>query len=400
MDFEAWWWLVLPLFFGLGWLARSSDARRQIKETQELPKSYFKGLNHLLNEEPDQAIDALIDVARVDTGTIDLYFALGNLFTTRGEIERAIRVYQSLLDRPDLPDDSREAAMSKLGTAFLNGGLFDRAEATFKALLDDPKASTMRAHAQAQLLHIYQSQQEWQQAIGVARTMNRAVEQTIALSHFHCELAIEAMARQDYLMAEGELDAALELRPSSIRGFVLRGRWYSAQGRVSEGLAVWLGLAKSQPAAVPLLVSDVMSAYESLGTPQQGLHFLYEELMSTGSVDVLNTWLTAHAKHGQAPELLPQLSAVFAAHPSLNALDKLLSQRLSDDASSEAAREDALIQQLIKKQVQQLSKYRCAHCGFEAARYYWQCPACSRWESYPPKRLEELNKRERSRVQM
>lgn len=134
MDFDDWWLLAIPLLFGMGWLARSIDANKRIKETSKLPSSYFKGLNHLLGGEPDKAIDALIDVARVDTDTIDLYFALGNLFTQRGEIERAIRVYQSLLDRVDLPADARESALSKLGTAFLNGGLFDRAEATFEQL--------------------------------------------------------------------------------------------------------------------------------------------------------------------------------------------------------------------------------------------------------------------------
>ena len=173
MEFEIQWLLVLPLFFALGWLAAQWDSKKRLHETKKLPKSYFKGLNHLLDQEPDKAIDALIDVARVDTGTVDLYFALGNLFSQRGEVERSIRVYQSLIDRPDLSPAPRQSATYKLGMAFLSGGLFDRAEQCFQALI-----GTEREHeARVQLLHIYQSQQEWHQALAMAQAIN-STEQT------------------------------------------------------------------------------------------------------------------------------------------------------------------------------------------------------------------------------
>ena len=396
MDIEAWWLLFLPLFFCLGWFAARAESKRQIAETKALPQSYFKGLNHLLNEEPDQAIDALIDVARVDTGTIDLYFALGNLFGQRGEIERSIRVYQSLLDRTDLPDDARQMALSKLGEAFLKGGLFDRAETSFKQLLNGPQ----HAHAQTQLLYIYQSQQEWVPAIDVAQGMLKTEENTVALTHFHCELAVQAMQKKDWLMAERELNQAQTLRPHGMRVQLLKGRWYAQQERTDEALAVWRQLAEAQPDSVPLLVDDAMAVFEARGEMPQGVALLYENALKTGSFDVLNAWLKAQTKMGSQAETLAQLNVLFLQHPSLNALDKLLSKRLAEAGDEVVQGESAMIQKLIKKQVQRLSKYRCEHCGFEAARYYWQCPACTRWESYPPKRLEELELAQRSRGQM
>ena len=396
MDIEAWWLLFLPLFFCLGWFAARAESKRQIAETKALPQSYFKGLNHLLNEEADQPIDALIDVARVDTGTIDLYFALGNLFGQRGEIERSIRVYQSLLDRTDLPDDARQMALSKLGEAFLKGGLFDRAETSFKQLLNGPQ----HAHAQTQLLYIYQSQQEWVQAIDVAQGMLKTEENTVALTHFHCELAVQAMQKKDWLMAERELNQAQTLRPHGMRVQLLKGRWYAQQERTDEALAVWRQLAEAQPDSVPLLVDDAMAVFEARGEMPQGVALLYENALKTGSFDVLNAWLKAQTKMGSQAETLAQLNVLFLQHPSLNALDKLLSKRLAEAGDEVVQGESAMIQKLIKKQVQRLSKYRCEHCGFEAARYYWQCPACTRWESYPPKRLEELELAQRSRGQM
>lgn len=396
MDIEAWWLLALPLFFGLGWMGARIESRKMIAQTQTLPQSYFKGLNHLLNEEPDQAIDALIDVARVDTGAMDLYFALGNLFGQRGEIERAIRVYQSLLDRHDLPNDARQNALTKLGESFLNGGLFDRAEDTFKQLLNGPQHES----AQKQLLYIYQAQQEWAQAIDVANDMNASKSIIMMLSHFHCELATQAIANRDWLKAEQEIDNAQALRPQSIRAQLLKGRWYAQQSRFKEALFAWKRLATAQPPSLALMINDIMAAYEAMGQPAQGLAFLHQNAIQTGSVDVLNAWLAAQKKQGNAAHSLRQLQQIFDKHPSLNALDQLLEKRLLASNNHPAQQESATIQKLIKTQVKRLSKYRCDHCGFEAARYYWQCPACTRWETYPPKRLEELEQAQRSRGQM
>lgn len=291
-----------------------------------------------------------------------------------------------MLDRTDLPDDARQMALSKLGEAFLKGGLFDRAETSFKQLLNGPQ----HAHAQTQLLYIYQSQQEWAQAIDVAQGMLKTEENTVALTHFHCELAVQAMQKKDWLMAERELNQAQTLRPHGMRVQLLKGRWYAQQERTDEALAVWRQLAEAQPDSVPLLVDDAMAVFEARGEMPQGVALLYENALKTGSFDVLNAWLKAQTKMGSQAETLAQLNVLFLQHPSLNALDKLLSKRLAEAGDEVVQGESAMIQKLIKKQVQRLSKYRCEHCGFEAARYYWQCPACTRWESYPPKRLEEL----------
>ncbi len=392
MEFEIEWLLVLPLFFGLGWLAAQWDSRKRAQESRKLPKSYFKGLNHLLDQEPDKAIDALIDVARVDTGTVDLYFALGHLFSQRGEVERSIRVYQSLIDRPDLSDAPRQSASMKLGTAFLSGGLFDRAEQCFQSLMHTPREH----EAQVQLLHIYQSQQEWQQAIDMAQAINRNPltrgTQNLALSHYYCELATSAMRQKQWLEAQTQIERALNERASSTRAAILKGQWYAEQGRHTEALAVWQQLIQAQPSAMPLLAKDMVQSYVANEQAQQGVAYLYEQAMQTGSIDVGQAWFKANEQYGDPSQAYEQLDALFTKHPSFNALNQLLNARIKEEeASSEQERSKAaLIRGLIQKQVKQLSRYRCANCGFEAAHYYWQCPACSRWESYPPKRLEEL----------
>ena len=131
MDLDFWWLLVIPVVFALGWMASRYDLKTLLSENANLPRSYFRGLNFLLNEQPDKAIDAFIEVAKLDPETVEMHFALGNLFRRRGETERAIRVHQNLLAAPDLPVAERDHALYELGQDFLKAGLLDRAEETF-----------------------------------------------------------------------------------------------------------------------------------------------------------------------------------------------------------------------------------------------------------------------------
>src|SRR5438477_110128 len=127
VEFEWWWLLGFPLFFGLGWIAARIDIRQIVTESRTLPRSYFKGLNFLLNEQPDKAIEAFIEVVKVDPETIELHFALGSLFRRRGEYDRAIRMHQNLLERSDLTEEQRLTALTELGEDYLKAGNLDRA---------------------------------------------------------------------------------------------------------------------------------------------------------------------------------------------------------------------------------------------------------------------------------
>src|SRR3954470_21181980 len=157
MDFELWWLFGFALFFGLGWLAARIDIKHLLSESRQLPRSYFRGLNFLLNEQPDKAIEAFIEVVKGDPETIELHFALGSLFRRRGETERAIRMHRNLLDRGDLDDTQRLQALHELGQAYLKAGLLDRAEESFARL----RGSTYRGEALRFLLDIYQQEKDW-----------------------------------------------------------------------------------------------------------------------------------------------------------------------------------------------------------------------------------------------
>ena len=157
MEFETWWLLGIPIFFTLGWIAARVDIRELVSESRTLPTGYFKGLNFLLNDQPDKAIDSFIEIMKLDPESVELHYALGNLFRRRGETERAIRVHQNLLARPDLPSEHKAQAQFELGQDYLKAGLLDRAEEAFNQLVvvtgvEDPFVLAVVHHSSSRMM--------------------------------------------------------------------------------------------------------------------------------------------------------------------------------------------------------------------------------------------------------
>jgi lipopolysaccharide biosynthesis regulator YciM len=208
MEFEIWWLLGIPVFFALGWIAARVDIKQLLSESRSLPRGYFKGLNLLLNEQPDKAIDAFIEIVKLDPETADMHFALGNLFRRRGEIERAIRVHQNLLARPDLPLEQQVHAQYELGMDYLKAGLLDRAEETFNCLVD----TQYGVQARRALLEIFQREKEWRRAIEAAEGLQEsgAGARHKEIAQFYCELAQDALVH----MQTGRRDGAAGQGPA------------------------------------------------------------------------------------------------------------------------------------------------------------------------------------------
>src|SRR3954470_23074149 len=219
MEFETWWLLAVPAFFTLGWIAARVDIKQLVDESRSLPRGYFKGLNFLLNDQPDKAIDAFIEIVRLDPETADMHFALGNLFRRRGETERAIRVHQNLLSRPDLPQEQKEHAQYELGMDYLKAGLLDRAEETFNLLVDTQYA----VQARRALLEIFQREKEWRRAIKAAEGLQEAGAGALnkEIAQFYCELAQDALVHTDCTEAMALLDKALQADRKNVRATML-----------------------------------------------------------------------------------------------------------------------------------------------------------------------------------
>ena len=233
MEFDLSWILLgLPLAFGLGWLASRMDLRQLRLENRQTPKAYFKGLNHLLNEQQDQAIDAFIEAVQHDPDTSELHFALGNLFRRRGEYERAVRVHQHLLSRGDLIQTDRDRAQHALALDYLKAGLLDRAEDALNKL--DGTAHAAQAHLA--LLSIYERSRDWAKASVIAQKLSDAGQGSFQgrQAHYLCEQAESLDVQQHAQQVEALLKQAIEAAPQAARARMALAKVFEQTGRASE----------------------------------------------------------------------------------------------------------------------------------------------------------------------
>ena len=287
MDLDFWWLLVIPAAFAIGWMASRYDLKALLSENANLPRSYFRGLNFLLNEQHDKAIDAFIEVAKLDPETIELHFALGNLFRRRGETDRAIRVHQNLLSRSDLPVAERDHALFELGQDFLKAGLLDRAEETFKSL----EAGEYALGAQRALLTIYEIEKDWDKSIATSARIEGMGAATLAteVAQFHCELAQEALQRTDAAEARAELKLALAANPENVRATVLMGDVDAAGGDLDAAIDCWRRVEEQNATYLPLVAEKLMKAYAELGRTEAGVDLLIDYVERYPTNDLLDT---------------------------------------------------------------------------------------------------------------
>ena len=385
MDFDLQWlqWLLLavPAAFALGWLASRFDLRQWKREQRNTPKPYFKGLNLLLNEQQDKAIDAFIEAVQQEPQSSDLHFALGNLFRRRGEFERAVRVHEHLLQRADLSADERLRAQNALAQDFMKAGLFDRAEAAYRAL----EGSPFDTEARLALLSLYERSRDWKAAADVAAKLEKSGTGSFAarIAHHWCEVALEADERGQGAEADDALRRAREAAPHVARPLVLAGQRMARTGQHAQALEVWNELRRRNPAAFLLVARDYAKTAQSCGEDVAALSALKSLYERQPSIDLLH----AIALLDPVPDHLRQrLADHLGGQPTLSAALDMLQQ------PTDTWRGDVIgnVRQAIARAAKPLQRYRCAACGFEAQHYFWQCPGCLSWDSYPPVRIEEL----------
>ncbi|MBE7369936.1 lipopolysaccharide assembly protein LapB [Ramlibacter pallidus] len=378
MDFDLTWLLWgLPIAFGLGWFASRLDLRQLRIENRLAPKAYFRGLNFLLNEQQDQAIDAFIEAVQNDPDTTELHFALGNLFRRRGEYERAVRVHEHLLSRADLSRADRHRAQHALALDFLKAGLLDRAEEALRKL----EGTAFEEQALLALLAIYERSRDWVQACEIARKLDSgaaAGQFAGRQAHYLCEQAAGAPPER----AEELLHKALKIAPQTARPRMELAALRRRAGDPRGALELLLELAEASPAAVPLLAKPLTDAAVACGRQADAMQVLQASYEQRPSLDVLDGITTlendADAARGWYVRHLQREPSLVAAAKWI-AGEKLEHEQFHPD-----------VQRALDHAVKPLTRYRCAACGFEAKQHFWQCPGCQAWDSYPARRVEEL----------
>ena len=385
MEFEFWWLLAFPLFFVLGWLAARIDIRQVVTESRALPNSYFRGVNFLLNEEPDKAIEAFLEVVRLEPETIDLHFALGGLFRRRGELDRAIRMHEHLLDRDGLAQDQRLRALCELGQDYLKAGLLDRAETVFTQLLD----TSQQARARENLLEIYVQEKDWTKAIEAARVLENSTSKPLnaEIAHFYCERALLEIAKGNADEARTLLETALQENRLSVRANMMLGDIQAAAGQHEAAITSWRLIEAQSANHMALVVDRVLGSYRQLNRLEEGVQWLRGLQARQPSQDLFNT-LYLVVSETQGAQVANQLAREeLRRNPSLRTLDRLLEAQLIN-ASAQDREWLQMEKSLVQAHSKRLMRYQCSSCGFKAQQFFWRCPACGRWDSFAAERRE------------
>ncbi len=375
MELDITWLLLgLPLAFVLGWLASRLDLRQLRIDNRRSPKAYFKGLNHLLNEQQDEAIDAFIEAVQKDPDTSELHFALGNLFRRRGEYDRAVRVHEHLLARGDLPKRERERAQHALALDFLQAGLLDRAEDALGKL----EGSKFESEARLARLAIFERTRDWPQATTIAEQLQASGQGDFSarMAHYLCEQA-DGRSAEDKRML---LEQAMALAPQAGRARMALAELAQQSGHGNEALNMLLALTISAPSATPLIANTIAQLAVECGRVNEVQPVLQTIYAQTHSLDLLQALAQLQGSALGEAAVREQQLAHLRLEPSLVIAAQLMKAQGTQPE----------IQRALDKAAQPLLRYRCASCGFEAKNHFWHCPSCQSWDSYSTRRVEEL----------
>ena len=381
-----WLLLLLPVAAGSGWVAAQPGVLPWRKtDSFDLPTAYFKGLNFLLNEQHDKAIEVFIKMLEVDSETVEMHLALGNLFRRRGEVERATRIHQNLIARPNLDRQQHAQALFELGQDYLKAGLLDRAESLFSELAD------VQHHSEQALRHlllIYEQEKEWEKCAAVARRLASGAnsEMSAVIAQYSCELAESALAEGRYDRARNYINSAFAADRNCVRATIQSGRLEALLGQHPKAIATWKRVQEQDPRFLGEVI-DLISGSYRITDDNQGLQQFLNETSETHrdvrlALAVADT-IESESGAKQAEDFIVNW---VRRHPSVHGLHRLIRLKLKQ-ADSGMRRDLDLLDNMIGGIVEREYRYECRQCGFSGRSMHWQCPGCRGWNTIMPMTL-------------
>lgn len=375
--------VVLPIAFGVGWWAsRRAVAQRSGAQVSELSSDYFRGLNYLLNEEQDKAIEVFLRLAEYNHDTVETHLALGNLFRRRGEVDRAIRVHQHLVSRSGLSDAMKTIALLELGEDYVRAGLLDRAESLFSDLV------AMKAHAPSALRHliaIYQHERDWHKAIEHARRLEAMTgeDQAPTIAQFYCELADRSRQHGARAEAREYLQQAFACQPACVRAFMLTGQLEAEDGHHAASVDAYEAAIEADSAFLPGILPPLLASYARSHQMDRAEKFLSSLLGRYHGVSPVLALARLYRQRDGERAAIDFLTAQLRQRPSVRGLMALIDATM-DKVEGEAHENFLILRDLTTKLLEGQAMYRCSRCGFGAKAHHWQCPSCKSWSTIRP----------------
>lgn len=378
-------WLLLPVAAATGWWSGNRHARTSAGSgtRSSLPGDYVRGLNYLLNEQPDKALELFVRVVEVDSETVETYLLLGSLFRRRGEVERAIRIHQNLIARPHLEGRHRATAMLELGKDYMRAGLLDRAEGLYKELLN---TRYLKAEASYELQKIYEQEKDWLEAIRSAEAYQSTSgdSQQTVIAHYWCEAAEQQRQFGRARLAIDYAKRALVRDPGSVRASILLGDIALTARDSAQAVKHYARVAEQDPDFLSVVLPKLRVAYSGLGD-QSGLSRLLSRFRgrkhdSETVLQMIRDMLERGEEPAAREALLEEMRKQMAPLRLLREYVALEQTRFDGEEVAVLS----LIERVLSEHVQQWYAYRCKQCGFRTKNLFWQCPSCHNWGTIRP----------------
>lgn len=375
--------LLLPVAAASGWWAARRSARKETEICADRDPAYFRGLNYLLNEQPDKAIDVFIKLLEVDNETVETHLALGNLFRRRGEVDRAIRIHQNLIARPTLSREQRALALLELGQDYMRAGLFDRAESLFSELVE---MGLHRERALTNLKEIYQQEKDWDQCLDVVRRLEAVSGQPhrTEIAHYYCEQADEALQRGNSGDAWNLTRMALGVDKSCVRATLIQGDMERERKDLKDAARTYKRVVQQDADFISEMLPRLIDCYRQLGHLEELTEYLRGLYRGRKDTRVmLEVADVLQAEDGDAAAL-DLVGGHLSQHADLLGLQRFIALKKSA-ADAVGYRETLdLLYQLVGRLLERHPAYQCSRCGFCARRLHWQCPGCKGWSTVRP----------------
>ena len=371
--------LLLPLAIYFGWwLARAVEKRSSSKKAQLFSNQYFQGLNYLLNEQPDKAIQVFLELAEVNKDTVETHMALGSLFRRRGEVDRAIRFHQNIIAKPGLEPEQRTQALLELGEDYMRAGLLDRAERLFAELIETD------AHTPAalrSLLEIYQQEKDWGKALEQAQRLEQVSGEHMGdvMAQFCCEMAETALTGNDREQARRQLRQARRHDPRCIRARIILAQISAQEEDYDGAMDLYEEIAELDPDYIPEILEPYLQAAETAGARQRGRDKFNQWAENYKGITLILklTEFLSDEKGGDAAG--QYLVETLTSKPSVRGLDRLIELKAAGHLDAESS--DDILKAVTARLMARQPDYRCNHCGFSGHTHHWQCPSCKNWST-------------------
>jgi len=376
--------LLLPIAAGYGWYMGGRNAKQKYKsESNRLSREYVDGLNFLLSNQKDKAVDLFLDMLKEDSGTLEAHLTLGNLFRSRGEVDRAIRIHQALMESSSLTFEQRLLAIQQLGRDYMTAGFYDRAEDMFLQLIDE---EDFQQYALQQLIIVYQSTSDWSKAINVATKLVKLgqTKYNKDIAQFFCELAALAIAADDLSKAMFYLQKSISADANCARTSLMFGRVLMAQGNYVKAVQYLRQILNQDKAFIGEALPFIKECYQHLDQEDELKQFL-KQCVETDSGNAAELMLADIIEKQTGRDAAQYyIYRELVKHPNLKGFYRLMDYHLADAEEGRAKESLLLLRNMVGEQVKAIPNYRCERCGFTVNSIYWLCPACRSWATIKP----------------